>query len=77
MVEPIFFREDQLGYAVFEAEPTKEAIYEILGGQISASFKRTILTERNIRLYDEALEARKIGRTGQPTEKPLPFNGQP
>ena len=59
VVEPIYFREDQLGYAVFEARPQEEAIYEILGGQISASLKRTILTERNIRLYDEALEARK------------------
>jgi signal transduction histidine kinase/DNA-binding LacI/PurR family transcriptional regulator/DNA-binding response OmpR family regulator len=59
VVEPIFFREDQLGYAVFEADPGEETIYEILGGQISASLKRTILTERNIRLYDEALEARK------------------
>ena len=59
VVEPVFFREDQLGYAIFEALPQEEAIYEILGGQISASLKRTILTERNIRLYDEALEARK------------------
>ncbi len=59
VVEPIFFREDQLGYAIFEGEPGKEAVYEILGGQISASLKRTILTERNVRLYDEALEARQ------------------
>ena len=60
VVEPLFFREDQLGYAVFEADPREETIYEILGGQISASFKRTILTERNIRLFEEAVEARKI-----------------
>ncbi len=59
VVEPIFFREDQLGYAIFEGEPEKDAIFEILGGQISASLKRTILTERNVRLYDEALEARQ------------------
>jgi signal transduction histidine kinase/DNA-binding LacI/PurR family transcriptional regulator/CheY-like chemotaxis protein len=59
VVEPIFFREDQLGYAIFEADPREETIYEILGGQISASLKRTILTEKNIRLYAEALEARK------------------
>ncbi len=57
-MEPLFFREDQLGYAIFEADPQEEAIYEILGGQISASLKRTILTERNIRLFDEAVEAR-------------------
>ena len=59
VVEPVFFREDQLGYMVFEADPGEETIYEILGGQISASLKRTLLTERNIRLYDEALDARK------------------
>jgi len=59
VVEPLFFREDQLGYAIFEANPQEEAIYEILGGQISASLKRTILTERNIRLFDEAVEARR------------------
>ncbi len=60
VVEPIYFRDDQLGYAIFEARPQEEAIYEILGGQISASLKRSILTERNIRLYAEALEARKV-----------------
>ncbi len=59
VVEPLFFRDDQLGYAIFEADPLEEAIYEILGGQISASLKRTILTERNIHLFDEAVEARK------------------
>jgi len=60
VVEPLYFREDQLGYAIFEADPQQEAIYEILGGQISASLKRTLLTERNIRLFDEAVEARKV-----------------
>jgi len=60
VVEPLFFRDDQLGYAVFEADPQQEAIYEILGGQISAALKRTLLTERNIRLFEEAVEARKV-----------------
>ncbi|MCX6078096.1 MAG: ATP-binding protein [Chloroflexi bacterium] len=59
VVEPLFFREDQLGYAVFEANPREEAIYEILGGQISAALKRVTLTERNIRLFNEAVEARQ------------------
>jgi signal transduction histidine kinase/DNA-binding LacI/PurR family transcriptional regulator/CheY-like chemotaxis protein len=59
VVEPLHFREDQLGYAIFEGDPNEEAIYEILGGQISASIKHTSLTERNIRLVEEALEARK------------------
>jgi signal transduction histidine kinase/DNA-binding LacI/PurR family transcriptional regulator/DNA-binding response OmpR family regulator len=59
VVEPLFFREDQLGYTVFEADPREEAIYEILGGQISAALKRAILAERNIRLFNEAVEARQ------------------
>ena len=59
VVEPLHFREDQLGYAIFEGNPNEEAIYEILGGQISAALKRTLLTERNVRLFEEALEARK------------------
>jgi signal transduction histidine kinase/DNA-binding LacI/PurR family transcriptional regulator/CheY-like chemotaxis protein len=59
VVEPLYFREDQLGYAIFEADPEEEAIYEILGGQISASLKRTFLTEKNIRLFEEAVKARK------------------
>lgn len=58
-VEPLFFREDQIGYAVFDADPREEAIYEILGGQISATLKRVTLTERNIRLFNEAVEARR------------------
>jgi signal transduction histidine kinase/DNA-binding LacI/PurR family transcriptional regulator/AraC-like DNA-binding protein len=59
VVEPLYFREDQLGYAIFGSDPREEAIYEILGGQISASLKRTILNKRNIRLFNEAVEARK------------------
>jgi signal transduction histidine kinase/DNA-binding LacI/PurR family transcriptional regulator/CheY-like chemotaxis protein len=59
VVIPLHFREDQLGYAIFDADPREEAIYEILGGQISAALKRTLLTERNIRLYNEAVEARR------------------
>jgi len=59
VVEPLFFRDDQLGYAVFEADPREEAIYEILGGQISATLKRAMLTERNIGLFNEAVEARQ------------------
>lgn len=59
VVEPLFFRDDPLGYIIFQADPQEEAICEILGGQISASLKRTLLTEGNIRLFDEAVKARK------------------
>ncbi len=59
VVEPLYFKEDQLGFVLFEADPYEDEIYEILAGQISGALKRTVLIERNIRLYTEAVEARK------------------
>ena len=59
VVEPLYFREDQLGFVLFEADPSQDEIYEILANQIGGALKRTILSERNIRLYNEAVEARQ------------------
>jgi signal transduction histidine kinase/DNA-binding LacI/PurR family transcriptional regulator/AraC-like DNA-binding protein len=59
VVEPLYFREDQLGFALLEAGPELEETCEILRQQLSGALKRTTLTERNIRLYNEAVEARK------------------
>jgi signal transduction histidine kinase/DNA-binding LacI/PurR family transcriptional regulator/CheY-like chemotaxis protein len=60
VVEPLYFREDQLGFVLFEADPAEEETYEILRDQISGALKRAILTERNTRLYNEAVDARKV-----------------
>jgi signal transduction histidine kinase/DNA-binding LacI/PurR family transcriptional regulator/CheY-like chemotaxis protein len=60
VLEPLYFKADQLGFVLFEADTREEEIYEILADQISGALKRTILTERNIRLYNEAVEARKV-----------------
>jgi signal transduction histidine kinase/DNA-binding LacI/PurR family transcriptional regulator/DNA-binding response OmpR family regulator len=59
VVEPLYFREDQLGFVLFEAEPREEEIYAVLQEQISGALKRTLLIERNLRLYVEAVEARQ------------------
>ena len=59
VVEPLYFREDQLGFILFEAQTENDEIYEILRGTISGAIKRTILTEGNLRLYHEALEAKR------------------
>jgi signal transduction histidine kinase/AraC-like DNA-binding protein/DNA-binding LytR/AlgR family response regulator len=65
VVEPLFFRTDQLGFVLFEANPRQEEIYEILSGQISAALKRTLLAEHNVQLYQEAVQARQVAEEGR------------
>jgi signal transduction histidine kinase/DNA-binding LacI/PurR family transcriptional regulator/CheY-like chemotaxis protein len=57
-LQPLFFRDDQLGFAIFEADPSQDEICDILGKQISSALKRSILNARNIELYNSAVEAR-------------------
>ncbi len=47
VVEPLYFREDQLGFALFEADPREAVIYDTLRGHISSALKgATLLQER-------------------------------
>jgi signal transduction histidine kinase/DNA-binding LacI/PurR family transcriptional regulator/CheY-like chemotaxis protein len=65
VVQPLFFREDQLGLLVFEADPQQEEVYELLGGAISGALKRTQLLARNVELYKEAVRARLAAEEGR------------
>ena len=65
VVEPLYFRQDQLGFVLFEADPGKEEVYELLRGQISGALKRTQLVARNIELYNEAVKARVAAEAGR------------
>lgn len=65
VVEPLYFRQDQLGFVLFEADPSHEETYELLRGQISAALKRTQLAARNIELYNEAVKARVVAEEGR------------
>jgi signal transduction histidine kinase/AraC-like DNA-binding protein len=65
VVEPLYFREDQLGFVIFEADPGKEEVYELLRGQISGAIKRTQLVARNVELYNEAVKARVAAEEGR------------
>ncbi len=64
VVEPLYFRNDQLGFALLDADSDHEEIYEILRGQISGALKRTRLAEHNIELYTEAVQARRVAEDG-------------
>ncbi|CAG0929723.1 hypothetical protein PLCT1_01116, partial [Planctomycetaceae bacterium] len=51
LVEPLFFREEQIGFAVFEIGPRDSALYEALRGHISSALKGALL-------FAEAQQAR-------------------
>jgi diguanylate cyclase (GGDEF)-like protein len=45
VVEPLFFKEEQLGFAVLELGPTEGVIYEALRDQISGALKSALLLQ--------------------------------
>jgi DNA-binding LacI/PurR family transcriptional regulator/anti-anti-sigma regulatory factor len=55
VLEPLYFREDQLGFALFEVGPREGSIYETLRGQISSALKGALLLQERKRA-EEALE---------------------
>ncbi len=59
VVLPLFFHDEQLGIVVLERGPRDGAVYEALQIQISSAVKGTLLSKRNIELYEEALAGRQ------------------
>lgn len=52
VLEPLYFREEQLGFVLFEVGPRLGAVYHVLRGQISSALKQVML-------YQEAVEVRR------------------
>ena len=65
IIEPLYFRADQLGFILLEADPRREEVYEILRGQISGALKRVLLAQHNIELFNEAVQARQVAEEGR------------
>lgn len=63
IVEPLYFREDQLGFALFEVGPHEGAIYEALRGQLSSALKGALLLQE----HKQAKEA--LARSNQELEQ--------
>jgi len=57
VIEPLYFQKDQLGFAVFEAEPREAMVYDALRGQISSALKGTLLIQERERA-EETLKRR-------------------
>jgi len=45
VVEPLFFRQDQLGFVLFEIGPRDPSVYEVLRGYISSAVKGALLAQ--------------------------------
>lgn len=66
VVEPLYFREDQLGFALFEMGPRDGIVYEILRGQISSALKKAFLFEEREEVAETlALQAQELARQTQ------------
>jgi signal transduction histidine kinase/DNA-binding LacI/PurR family transcriptional regulator/DNA-binding response OmpR family regulator len=59
VLEPLYFRQDQIGFVVFEAGSCDEIVYDILAQQIRSTLKGALLTTHNEELYQEAVHARQ------------------
>lgn len=46
VVEPLYFREEQLGYVLFEMGPREGMVYEALRGQLSSVLERILLVQQ-------------------------------
>ena len=58
VVAPLYFRQHQLGFVIFDAKFQVGAFYEALRGQISSALEVVLLSMHNAALYEEALQAR-------------------
>jgi DNA-binding LacI/PurR family transcriptional regulator/GAF domain-containing protein len=57
IVEPLYFRESQLGFVLFETGPREGAVYEVLRGEIISTLPAALLVERR-RQAEEAMAKR-------------------
>ncbi len=77
VVEPLFYRDDQLGFVVFEADPHLEEECEILREQIAGALKRSELYRHAEAGAASCRRGAASGRGSQPAQEPLPLHRQP
>jgi PAS domain S-box-containing protein len=63
MVEPLYFRENQLGFALFEVGQRDVSIYDVLRGQISGALQVALLLQEHGRGEEALAEERNLLRT--------------
>ncbi len=72
IVEPLYFQEDQIGFALFEMGPPEATVYESLRGQISSALMGALLVQqvenRVLQIQTAAEVARAAGSLLDPDE---------
>ena len=61
---PLYFRENQLGFALFETGPRDGTIYEALRGQLSSALKGILLLQERKRAEAVLAQERKLAEEG-------------
>ena len=59
VVEPFYFKDQQLGFGLFEVGPREGWIYQMLQGQLSSTLRGALLVKREKRALEEVLAAQK------------------
>jgi signal transduction histidine kinase/DNA-binding LacI/PurR family transcriptional regulator/DNA-binding response OmpR family regulator/AraC-like DNA-binding protein len=60
VVEPLYFREEQIGFALFGVGPQDGTVYEVLRGQISSSLKGALLFDETRKAQAAAEKADRL-----------------
>jgi hypothetical protein len=78
VVEPLFFKQDQLGFALFELGPSEGTVYEALRDQVSAALKGALMVEEALKTKhepEELLRALEPVPGDKPSEPPADAGG--
>jgi ABC-type sugar transport system substrate-binding protein/GAF domain-containing protein len=64
VAEPLYFQENQLGFALFEVGPREGTVYEALRGQIGSALKGALLLQERKRAEETLAQERKLAEEG-------------
>jgi PAS domain S-box-containing protein len=67
LVEPLYFRENQIGFALFEVGPREGAVYETLRAQISSALQGALLSQERKRGEQERERGEQERKRGEET----------
>ena len=70
LVQPLYFRDEQYGFVVFEAQSFDESIYDALAEQISSSIKGTQLIQQVEQRAVQLLTASEVSRAASSILEP-------
>ncbi len=61
LVEPLFFREQQIGFILFDAQREERLVYEVLRGQISSALKGSLLVQQEEKRAHQLQTVAEVG----------------